>query len=595
MKNIISKILVLLAGIVMLNGCGKVENSDLQNPNVPSPSTADVDLFLASVQSTFVSFYWSAYYPSAELSRMEQWSGPNYQNGYSATSFDNLWTNGYLALNNAQAMIKLAVDQKKYTHVGIGQVMQAYILGTLVDLFDSIPLTEALQGTVNLTPRPTSGAAVYAYIDTLLGSAIANFNLVPSTVPTFDNFYSGDRALWIRAANTFRLKFYNQQRLVNGLALAPKISNLVNNAASLLIVAPAHNFNFKYSAVSSPNSRHPFYTTSYRGATSTSNTGSGTYLNNYYMFLVGVEKRAKARGLTAGGSWDQSTMTVPLTTDIYDDPRRRYMFYRPYRTYAGKTTASLPCAYGIPEPGWFTDPTMPFCLPAIVGGYWGRDHGDNSGTPPDAQFRTAYGVYPGGGAFDNNAFGVHTFAGQGAQGAGIAPIWNSEFTQFVIAELALIGGQTAAAKTALRTGVNHSITNMQGLATAINYALPSTDTLFLVNRPSQINRYLDLVANLFDSAVTPDDKLDVVMKEYFIALWGNGIEAYNNLRRTGKPRNVQLPVVSEPGTGNLFFRAFTYPAVYVLRNSNAAPQRENPGQQTYRVWWDINTGTNNIQ
>ena len=595
MKNIITRILVLFAGILIFNGCGKVEDSDLQNPNLPSVSTADVDLFLASVQSGFVGFYWSAYFPSAELSRMENWFGPNYNNGYSPQSFNGIWTNGYLTLNNAQAMIKLAVEQKKFTHAGIGQVMQAYILGTLVDLFDSIPLTEALQGVDNLTPKATSGSAVYAYIDTLLGSAIANFGLTPSSVPTFDNFYSGNRPLWIRAANTFRLKFYNQQRLVNGLALAPKITNLVNNAASLLIVAPAHNFNFKYSAVSSPNSRHPFYTTSYRGATQTSTTGSGRYLSNYYMFLVGVEKRAKALGYTAGGAWENSDMTIPNITDDYDDPRRRYMFYRPYSNYSGVTTASLPCAFGIPEPGWFTDPTMPFCLPAANRGYWGRDHGDNSGTPPDAQYRTAYGVYPAGGAFDNNAVGVHTFAGQGGQGAGIAPIWNSEFTHFMIAELALIGGQTDAAKTSLLTGVNNSITNMQGLASTINYTLPTTDSNLLLNKPVQINKYLNLVTKLYDNAATPDAKLDVIMKEYFIALWGNGIEAYNNLRRTGKPSNVQLPVVQGPSATNQFMRTLTYPSVYILRNINAAPQRGEPGRVTYRVWWDINTGTNNIQ
>ena len=33
---------------------------------------------------------------------------------------------------------------------------------------------------------------------------------------------------------------------------------------------------------------------------------------------------------------------------------------------------------------------------------------------------------------------------------------------------------------------------------------------------------------------TDGDRLNVIMKEYFIALWGNGIESYNNYRRTGK-------------------------------------------------------------
>ncbi len=595
MKNIVTRILVLFAGIVLFNGCGQIVDSDLQNPNLPGPATADVDLYLASVQSGFVGFYWNAYGPTSSLSRMEQWSGPNYNNGYSPQSFNGIWTTGYLTLNNAKAMIDLAITQKKYIHAGIGQVMSAYILGTMVDLFDSIPLTDALQGVNNLTPKASSGPAVYQYIDTLLGSAIVNFGLASSSLPTFDNFYAGSASNWIRAANTFRLKFYNQQRLVNGLAIAPKIQKLITD--NNLINAPANDFNFKYSTTSTPNSRHPFYTTSYRGTTATSTTGSGTYLNNYYMFLVAVEKRAKARGFTSGGSWEQSTMTVPSTYDTFDDPRRRYMFYRPYTNYSTVNGTTITCSAGVPEPAWFTDPTMPFCLPAATGGYWGRDHGDNSGTPPDAPYRTAYGVYPGGGAFDNNAIGgtANTFVGQGGQGAGIAPIWNSEFTNFVIAELSLVGGQPALAKQYLLAGVRASINKMQGLSSTISYTLPTTDTLRLANTTLKINTYVNLVSRLWDNAANDDERLDVIIKEYFIALWGNGIEAYNNLRRTGKPSNIQLPVYQAPGPDNLFMRSLTYPSVYIQRNSNAAAQKENPGLQTYRVWWDINTGTNNVQ
>ena len=35
-------------------------------------------------------------------------------------------------------------------------------------------------------------------------------------------------------------------------------------------------------------------------------------------------------------------------------------------------------------------------------GYWGRDHGNDEGTPPDNFTRTASGVYPAGGSFDGS-------------------------------------------------------------------------------------------------------------------------------------------------------------------------------------------------
>ena len=77
------------------------------------------------------------------------------------------------------------------------------------------------------------------------------------------------------------------------------------------------------------------------------------------------------------------------------------------------------------------------------------------------------------------------------------------------------------------------------------------------------------------------NKLDVIIKEYWVALWGNGIESYNMVRRTGKPANLQPALAPSPGE---FYRSFTYPAVYIVRNNNAT---QKPGN-TVQVFWDNN-------
>ena len=51
----------------------------------------------------------------------------------------------------------------------------------------------------------------------------------------------------------------------------------------------------------------------------------------------------------------------------------------------------------------------PFCAPTNsaskpANGYWGRDHGNDNGIPPDGFKRTLRGVYPAGGAFDDSSF-----------------------------------------------------------------------------------------------------------------------------------------------------------------------------------------------
>jgi hypothetical protein len=100
-----------------------------------------------------------------------------------------------------------------------------------------------------------------------------------------------------------------------------------------------------------------------------------------------------------------------------------------------------------------------------------------------------------------------------------------------------------------------------------------------------IDKYANLVLADYDAAGSNDDKLNIVMKEYYIAAWGNGIEPYNNYRRTGKPDNLQLTAYSSnPG---YFIRSFYYPAVFVDRNLNA-PAQKTLGTAPEKVFWDNN-------
>jgi hypothetical protein len=67
------------------------------------------------------------------------------------------------------------------------------------------------------------------------------------------------------------------------------------------------------------------------------------------------------------------------------------------------------------------------------------------------------------------------------------------------------------------------------------------------------------------------EKLAIVVKEYYIAAWGNGLEAYNMYRRTGYPSNMEPGL--EPTVG-VFPLSFFYPANSVTRNSNMTQKDE---------------------
>ena len=89
----------------------------------------------------------------------------------------------------------------------------------------------------------------------------------------------------------------------------------------------------------------------------------------------------------------------------------------------------------------------------------------------------------------------------------------------------------------------------------------------------------------YDAATDDAARLDIIMREYYIAAWGNGIEPYNNYRRTGSPNNMQ-PTVTTPSPG-FFIRSFFYPSVFVNRNINA-PKQKTPGAAANKVFWDNN-------
>jgi hypothetical protein len=319
--------------------------------------------------------------------------------------------------------------------------------------------------------------------------------------------------------------------------------------AGNLITSDADEFTFRYGTQqAAPNSRHPRYNEGY-----VASGGAGGYIATQYMYSLRFEK-----GL--------------------QDPRTRYYFYR--QTSSSGSQQQIPCAYQN-APAHYTA-TMPYCY--VGQGYWGRDHGDNGGIPPDGTQRTVWGVYPAGGRFDCNDFAATTLT-VGGRGAGISPIWMSFFTDFILAEAALTTTGTGGdARALLQSGITKSINRVLGFPTQIGVdpcaaAIPSS---------TAINNYVNLVMGQYDAATTNDAKLDIVMREYWLALWGNGLDAYNAYRRTGKPKaslngGNGFQFTLQPNTGG-FIRSFLYPSVFVNLNVNATQK----GNWTTKVFWDTN-------
>ena len=543
-------LLVLLAFSCDLDG-------DLENPNEVGVAGADENLIMNEVQLSFSDFFNSAQRTVAPLVRQNSMTGGyTYQTAIQEQSVDFLWLTAYRrVLINAQTLIPIAESKNLTTHVAVTKILMAYTYITLVDIFGDVPQAAALKGGEgDFNPTASTGAEVYAYAITLLTEArteLAKTGAAAGSALARDIYYSGNRVRWNALANTIELK---AQLNLSQIAAQAATANARIDAllAADLIDTEAENFTYKYGTATVPaGSRHPLYDQYY-------GPGPGEadgYINNGFQFEL-----YKGKGV--------------------EDPRWRYYFYRQAGSIAQINKVdpkALGCAVGA-IPAHYAAGGYVFCI--FDPGFYGRDHGDASGTPPDSPVITCAGSYPAGGRPDLNgttgqtalAYAKSTIRGDGANGAGIEPIFMSFYLDYYKAEILARRGDNAGAKTALTNAIANSITQVR------NFSVGKGQSLTAGLEPST-SRYQTAVSDLYDAAAK---KTDVIGREFWVASWGNAIEAYNSYRRTSAPKIMQPTTSTNPG---VWMRSVVYPAQYVNLNSSAV---QKDVFVTNKVFWDTN-------
>jgi len=572
--------IMILAVVFFFASCQDFAELDfLDDPNAVSPENASIEDLYNNIQLEFEQFlggqtvgngdydFDGLWQTTSGLARMRAEGGAyNYQSTSTPNEWNFEWTVAYARIfPDVDALIPLATERGLDVHVASAKVIKAYIMTTLVDLFGDVPYSEAGQGTDIISPQADAGADVYAAANTLLEEAIASLSSTTATGSATDLFYGGSASGWLKAASTMRLRNAVNTRLVDGTS-ASTINSLI--AAGNLISDTGDDFQFNYgSQRSNPNSRHPLYLRHYESR-------DGDYMSNYYMWLLAEEK-----GMA--------------------DPRLRYYFYRQIEDSEALDINEYSCHFSnTPDqnlkPAHYeaVDPNLPYCYGA-TNGYFGRDHLNAEGIPPDGQLRTVYGLYPMGGQFDDESFSSgmpQSLGTTGGLGQGIQPLMLASFADFIQAEAALTLGTNGDARALLESGMRKSIAKVISFGSLVSSTLnrsidirgggTSTVGAEFVPTADDIEAYVALVLSNYDAAGDDRSRLDVVMKEYYIAMWGNGIEGYNMWRRTGLPSNMAPALEPSPGG---FIRSFFYPFDYVVRNGNASQK-----EISVPVFWDNN-------
>ena len=122
------------------------------------------------------------------------------------------WNSGYLVIENLRQMEAVAAqDPNAGYYIGMGKIMEAFHFERLVDQYNDVPYSEALQGGTVDFPKYDKAAAVYDSCIALLNTGIntimtdtANANI--ENPGTYDILFGGNMGEWIQFANTLKLK-----------------------------------------------------------------------------------------------------------------------------------------------------------------------------------------------------------------------------------------------------------------------------------------------------------------------------------------------------------------------------------------------------
>jgi hypothetical protein len=218
---IIPAVLILIVG---LNSCSKSYFDINNNPNVATNASPQLVLsnaltVTASSQETGFNF-------------LNAWMGYLGQSGSYATGVGDiasyketntfgvgLWDGRYHNLEDYDYVERSATATNAYFYVAAAKIMKAFVFQQLVDMFNNIPYSQALQGTANILPRYDSAQSIYHSIVAQIDTAVillARPDAIGSA--TSDVLFGADNGLWTEFANSLKLRILMRESQVSSEA-----------------------------------------------------------------------------------------------------------------------------------------------------------------------------------------------------------------------------------------------------------------------------------------------------------------------------------------------------------------------------------------
>lgn len=473
-------------------------------------------------------------------------------------NLQNEWNNLYLTLTDLNSIIDQGTRDEAPAYVGIAQMQKAYLLAFAVDIWGDIPFSEAnkLKDEAIIAPKFDNQEEVYAAVFELIEQAKVNMATESVITPsTNDIFYGGDMDKWIKFANTFKFKLYNQVRntpLFNAADFAALV------AEDNFMESSADDFEFKHTTNQTPSDeRNRFFVASY------GSTQFSTYMSPwFYEILKGMN---------------------PNIHTGNPDPRIPYYFFN--QLTAGQFPPDQGDAEtGNPKADYWDASTGFFSIRFGSTGPWRDSSAENSYTYP--------GIFPTGGRYDDGEGGVMDING----GTGRAPKRILTYDEFLYikAELMLAGVLSGDAGAQLEEAMNASFAKVDAVVAGTG----TTQDVPVLTGSSDVT---DFIADVMTEYASGDaaKKLEIIMTQKWVATFGDPADQYTDYRRTGFPvlanpngpspeyqlnNNDGFPLIDSQTVQNNLFQVSLFWPQSELNANASAPAQKNPG--TYTIFWD---------
>ncbi|TMI64703.1 MAG: SusD/RagB family nutrient-binding outer membrane lipoprotein [Bacteroidetes bacterium] len=569
------KFILFFAGLTAVVSCKKYFDINKDPDRLPSNSLLYPQLLTsAQVAMGFEGGSDLFRYTSLITQHMSgQASQPNQTYEYgryniSGNDQNNVWGTMYATtLSDLELLIKQATTAGSPHYSGLGKILKAFEYVRAVDTWGDVPYTEAEQLDQNKSPKYDDDEAIYTNLIQIINDGINEMNATTSVLSPGTNsvLYTNStwataRALWIKFANTLKLRIYIHYSKKNSTFCVAQINSLVNTSGVTFMGAVADGFQMQfYSAagqqspitqfeVNRPNylfcdarmlqimttkgdPRRPFYFTSfpYQGIplpiTPTTSAGTAAGSNTLSFSSTAIA------GAAVGMSVD--AVNVPIGTTI---------------TAVGATSITL--SNNVAAGGVASGATVVISPSAFVG--------VSTTAPPVAP--------------NNNYSRIHTYLrGPVSTGSSAPPFtYTGQVMQrmlpyaeycFIRAEASLMGATSAplaSAEAWYQAGITASMDDAGVNAVARNNYLTTNGTL----------------------TGTAAQQLQKIIEEKFIATFGVSIEPWTDWRRTG------YPVLAAAANGFIpaIPRSFFYPQSEIDFNPNCPGQKGADLQS--RIFWD---------